>query len=548
MTRPSATTRGTGLVLCALVAAASPVAARAETLEDAIAAAYARNPNLDLQRYRQRSLNESYVQTRSQYGPTLSVTGTARYDNARLRGTEVNENEGQLTLNIRQPLYTGGQLRGQVAAARADVRSGQQTLRQVEAETIQNVIIVYASVLRDEQRVNVSRENVKVLQEQLRANRSRRRQEDVTLTDVAQADARLAAAETQLATLESTLAISRGQYLQVVGHNPGSLEPLPDLPGMPGTSDQAFSLAEANNPALLAAKYAEQSSSATVAAVRGQTRPSVSLNAQGGYVGQLSPFDRRDYQRNLGAAVTVTQPLFASGAISSRIRQAIDLNNADQVAIDQARREAMQAVTVAWSNLAAARVALASGVRQVASAQVAFAGMQREQLFGLRTTIEVLNAEQELQAAQLTLLQNRFQEYVQRGALLASIGRLEARYLAPSVALQDPEEEFRRVRNSGRTPLEPIVQTIDRIGSAGLRRPLSAELTGENTPLPASTPALAPTPGAELTRGALVPITKSPLVPASRLPGGMLPTGVLPPADPTPPSSDPTATPGKAPR
>jgi TolC family type I secretion outer membrane protein len=529
-------------ILATGAALASATAGHAETLQDAIAAAYNRNPTLDQQRFRQRSLNENYVQTRSQYGPTLGISGQATYNNARRAGREAGEDSGDVSLVLRQPLYTGGVLRGQVASARADVLSGQQTLRQVEAETIQNVIIVYASVLRDVERVKVSRENVAVLQEQLRENRARRRVEDVTLTDVAQADARLAAAESQLATLEATLAVSRGQFLQIVGHNPGTLEPLPELPGMPGSSDQAYAMAEESNPALIAAKYAEQASSATVASVRGQTRPSIDLTASAGYSGPVSSLDRDNRQRNLGAGVTVTQPLFTSGAISSRIRQAVHLNNADQVGIDLARRSALQAVTVAWSGLAAARVSLASGVRQVEMAQIAFAGMQREQRFGLRTTIEVLNAEQELQSAQLTLLQNRFQEYVSRGALLAAIGRLEARYLAPEVTLQDPEEEFRRVRNSGRTPLEPIVATLDRIGSAGLRRPISAELTGEDSPIPDTVPALPPTPSEAELRGPLVPITQSPLVPAADFPDRMPATGYLPPRrtipaapqDPTP--------------
>jgi TolC family type I secretion outer membrane protein len=517
----------------AMLLAAGPAAA--ETLQDAIAAAYARYPLLARQRFLQKSLNESYVQTRSEYGPTLSVQGGASYADERsyvdgtLRGRQDGD-AGQATLTLRQPLYTGGRLRGAVAAARADVLEGQQRLRAVEAETIQNVIIVYAGVLRDQQRVNVARENVAVLQSQLRENRARRRVEDVTLTDVAQADARLAAAETQLAGLESTLAISRGQFVQVVGHEPVLLAPLPDLPGMPGTPDQAYAIAETGNPTLAATRFAEQASSANVAFVRGEGKPSVALSLQGGYSGALSAIDTRTYRRNLTAGVTVTQSLFASGAIRSRIRQAQNVNDADQVSIDQARREAFQDVTAAWSQLAAARIGLSSGVRQVTSAQIAFAGMQREQRFGLRTTIEVLNAEQELQNAQLTLLQNRYSEYVARAALLATIGRLEARYVAPDIARYDAEQDFRSVRNRGRTPLEPIAQALDRIGSAGLRRPIDQILVGADKGPPDAVPVLPPTPGAELTRGPLVPITQSPLVPASALPGDHMPaTGYLPP-------------------
>lgn len=515
---------------CGAILLVSARPATAETLQDAIAAAYVRYPLLVRQRFLQKSRNEGYVQARSQYGPNLSVSGDVNYQNSRLSGQSASNDSGAAMLTLRQPLYTGGRLRGEVASARADVLAGQEQLRAIEAETIQNVIIVYAAVLRDQQRVNVGRENVAVLQSQLRENRARRKVEDVTLTDVAQADARLAAAESQLATLESALAISRGEFLQVVGHVPVLLEVLPDLPGMPGTSEQAYVMAEQGNPILAAARYSERASSATVASVRGEGLPTVSMTLQGGYTGPLSALDTGVYRRNLAAGVTVSQSLFASGLVRSRIRQAQNLNDADQVAIDQARREAFQNVTSAWSQLAAARVGLESGVRQVASAQIAFAGMQREQRFGLRATIEVLNAEQELQSAQLTLLQNRYAEYVARAALLATIGRLEARYVAPSIEIYEPEQDFRAVRNRGRTPLEPVAQLIDRIGSAGLRRPLDERLTGADVPKIDRVPALPPTPGPELTRRPLVPITQSPLVPASALPDDHMPAaGYLPP-------------------
>lgn len=516
------------MLSCALALGFAP-AIRAETLEDAVAAAYGRNPVLAEQRFRQKSVNEDYVQTRSQYGPTLSLGVDATYNYSRLRGRESESNAGQALLTARQPLYTGGRLRGALESARADVDASQEQLAQVEAETVQNVIIVYSAVLRDEQRVGVARENVAVLQDQLRENRARRRVEDVTLTDVAQADARLAAAEYQLANLEAALAISRGQYVQVVGHNPLDLQPLPDLSGLPETVDQAFALAETNNHSLAFARYLERASSANVAAVRGAQRPTVSLSAQGGFVGRLSPFDRRDYRTDVTGGLTLTQPLFTSGAVRSRIRQAQDNNDADQVAVDAARRQVLQDVTAAWSQLSAARVALASGLRQVSSAQIAFAGMQQEQRFGLRTTIEVLNAEQELQSAQLTLLQNRYQEYVARGALLVAIGALGARTVAPDINAYDAEAEFARVRNKGMTPLEPIAMAIDRIGSANPKPLPSPVLTGAAQPAPDSVPALPAAPDRALTQGPLVPITQSPLVPASALPDGLPPTGYVPP-------------------
>lgn len=510
-------------------------AAVAETLADAVALAYANNPELNRQRMVQRQRDENYVQARSEYGPTLNAEVTGGYRYRSQAGQSVNDDNNQATLTLSQPIYTFGRLRGQLASARATVTSGQEQLRSTEQNTVRNVVIVYASVLRDQARLDVGRENVAVLRDQLRENQARRRVGDVTLTDVGQADARLAAAESQLATLEATLAVSRGEYLQVIGQNPGTLAPLPDLEGLPETLEQALRAAEDNNPDLSASRYNERASSANAAAVRGAQGPTISANVQGSYFNRLYHFDGREGLKTVTGGLTLTQPLFAAGQIRSRVRSADAANLADQLAIDEQRRTVLQAVTSAWSQLAAARTSLVSGERQVASAQLAFAGMTREQRFGLRTTIDVLNAEQELQAAQLTFLQNRYTEYVSRASLLVAMGAFGARAITTNIDTYDPNDNFRRVRHKGMTPLEPIAMGLDRIGSAAVRRPLSANLTGEFGPTPNAAPALPPTPSDTLMHGELTPMTQSKLVPASERPFDANPNGIQPSTTPLPP-------------
>lgn len=521
--------------------------ARAESLSDALALAYAQNPTLLTQRYTQKTIDENYVQARSQYGPTLSTSAIGQYSSERAFGQTTSTNAGQVQATLSQPLYTSGRLRGQLLAARAQVLGGRETLRSVEQQLIQNVIVVYASVLRDQQRVEVGRQNVEVLEEQLRENRARysevgrgRGAGDVTLTDVGQSDSRLAAAEIQLASLQAALAVSRGQYLQIVGRNPGTLDPLPELADVPRSSDQAFASAERNNPSLLAAKYNEQASSATAASVRGLTGPTVALNVQGTYSNRLFPFSGQLGTKEVVAGVSVTQNLFASGAIRSRIRQADAQDDADQARVEGARRAAIAAVTEAWSDLASTRVALASGRRQVSSAQLAYAGMHREELEGLRSTIETLNAEQELVAAQLNFLQSRYEEYIASAGLLAAVGDLRATSIVTNLDTYDPAAYFDKVRNRGATPLEPIARTIDRIGSANPRRPVAVDLRGAYSPVPDATPVLPPQPAPSDMFGTLVPVTESRLVPASELPGGLLPAPGLSPTPGLPPTPAPT--------
>ncbi len=511
----------------ALFSTAAPSAA--ETLMDAVEAAYARNPTLVAQRYRQKSTNETYVQTRAQYGPTISVNGTASYSYSKLRSQEFDNNEGQLALSVRQPVYSGGRLRGALAEARATVRSSEEVLRRVEGEVIRDVIIVYAAVLRDRQRLEVARENVAALRAQLDERRAKRRVRDVTITDVAQADARLAAGEAQLASSEAQLAISHGEYLRVIGFEPGDLAPLPELPGLPVSIDEAFTVADDENANLTSARYSEEATRANIAEQRGGQRPTATISAQAGKVGQLSPFDRRNYRTDATAQITITQPLFQGGTIRSRIRQAQDQNKTAQAIVDGERRQALQDVVVAWNQLGSSRIAVVSGARQVEAAQIAFAGMQREERFGLRSTIEVLNAEQELAGAQLTLLGNRYQEYVARAALLLAMGRLDARTVNSAIPAKDPEAEFKKVRWLGISPTEPVAMLLDRVGSASPYTKPKPDLRGQTQPKPTGQPAMPAQPDKSYTHQPLVPIAKSELVPSDKLPAIVGDYGTPPP-------------------
>ncbi|WP_340316750.1 TolC family outer membrane protein [Rhizorhabdus argentea] len=509
------------------------VPASAETLMDAVEAAYGNNPTLVAQRYRQKSTNENYVQTRAQYGPTVSLQAAGTYDYEKLyRRPSADGYIGDLTLNVRQPIYSGGRQRGALAQARANVRSSEEGLRRIEGEVIDDVINAYAAVLRDQQRLEVARQNVAVLNQQLEERRAKRRVRDVTVTDVAQADSRLAAGEAQLANLEAQLAVSRGEYLRIVGHEPGELQPLPELPGLPESIDEAFAIAEGENAELTSARFAEEAARANVATQRGGQRPTASITADAGKVrGVLSPFDRHSFRTQVTAQVTITQPLFQGGAIRSRIRQAQDQNNVAQAVVDGTRRQAFQDVVLAWNQLASTRVGVTAGSRQVQAAQIAFAGMEREERYGLRSTIETLNAEQELASAQLGLLSNRYQEYVARASLLLAMGRLDARTVNSAIPARDPEAEFKKVRWRGISPTEPVAMLLDHVGSASPYAKPKPDLRGSKQPKPTGSPAMPATLDKSYTQKPLVPITQSPLVPADQLPSIVGDYGTSPQTD-----------------
>ena len=474
-------------IFCAGAGAACAASARAETLADAIALAYQTNPNLQAQRASQRALDETYVQARSGFRPQLSLQAAAVFDEfrtpgaARQQGIDTNgdgipdvfvpvgksitrTNSGQIGLNLTQPIWTGGRTAAAVSAAEGDILSGRETLRRVESQVMLAVVQAYVDVRRDQEGVRIRKENVNVLQEQLKESRARFDVGEITRTDVAQAESRLAAARALLSSAVAQLGISRASYADIVGQNPGDLQPEPSLAYLlPGNPDDAFMIAEKFNPTLRAQEYAEQASRARVAQARADRMPSVSLRATYGFGGPADPLNTSLYSRELTAEGVVTVPLFTGGLTSSRIRQQVERNNTDRINIETQRRSVLQTVTQAWNQLVAARANIDSTDEAVRAAQIAAEGTRQEQQVGLRTTLDTLNAEQELRNDELTAVAAKHDEYLAAATVLSAMGRLEAKDLIPAVAQYDPKRNFRKLRFSlGYVPWEEPIAIVDR--------------------------------------------------------------------------------------
>ena len=293
----------------ALAAAALASDAGAETLADAIALAYQTNPTLLAQRAAQRVLDESYVQARSGWNPTLSLQGQAYYQNTYGGTGEVlaqtgtgsstgtgagsgvgstgqtmqqtgaggssSQNYGYGAIVATQPLYTGGKVAAEVGAADAAVHAGRQTLRATENNVLQSVVTAYEDVQRDQQILRIRSDSVTILAGQASETAAKFNVGQVTRVDVAQAQAQLAQAQSLLSGARAGLQISRAEYVAAVGQSPGELADPPPLPGIPATVDQAFDAANAQSPSLLQAQLSEQASRARIASARANFRPTV---------------------------------------------------------------------------------------------------------------------------------------------------------------------------------------------------------------------------------------------------------------------------------
>lgn len=452
------------------------VPVHAETLADALTLAYQTNPTLQGQRASQRALDESVVQARTGYRPSVSLSADASWADTEVFDGDADTRTSRTSsagLSVSQSLYTGGRVSSQISAAQADVLSGREGLRSVEASILQQVVTAYVDVRRDQERLRISNENVAVLQRQLDEARARFEVGEITRTDVAQAEARLAAAKAAQSSSQAQLAISRATYAAVVGQNPTDLAAEPSLDTvLPKTVEEAFAAAEEANPQILAAEYAERASAARVATARAARRPEVSASAGIGYnggggnaiTGYSGQFE--DYQQSVSGGVTVRMPIFTGGLTSSQIRAAQERNNADRLGIEEARRDVLRVVSSAWNGLVGARANMVSNEEQVRATRIAFEGVRQEAQVGLRTTLDVLNAEQELRNAELALVTARRDEYVAAANLLSAMGRMESKYLTPDVAQYDATANAKKVGVSfGWVPWEPVIAVVDKVGA-----------------------------------------------------------------------------------
>ena len=499
-------------VCAGLLGAAFP--ASAETLADALALAYQNNPTLQAQRAAQRALDENYVQARTGWRPTLNFSGAWSYSETATPGVVAaalgsfdrngdgivdgaGRQDAAITrggLTFTQPLWTGGRVAAAVNAAHADVLAGRENLRRTEAQVMASVITAYADTRRDQEALRIRQENVNVLTRQLQESQARFDVGEVTRTDVAQSQARLSQAQALYQQAVAQLAITRATYATLVGQNPGELAPEPSLAYLlPTDPDEAYKIAEEHNPQLRAQQFTERASRARVAGARADRMPTVGAQATLDFRNQVREevWERDFYTRGSSLGVQVTVPLFSGGLTSSRIRQAVERNNADRITVEGVRRNVLQGVTQFWSQLIAARANISSAEEQVRAARIAAEGTRQEQQVGLRTTIDVLNAEQELRQAELNQVTSRRDEYVAAANVLATMGRLEGRNLVPSVPQYDAAKNFRKLRITwGWVPWEEAVGIVDSVAT-----PWPAKAPVEKPDETPIAPGLQPAPG-----------------------------------------------------
>lgn len=446
-----------GLTVTLLAAGLSvaPESLRAETLIEALSAAYRYSPRIDAERARLRASDEDVARAMSGYRPTITGSADTSYQKqtttARgVSGTSVTNPHGY-SIDFTQPIFTGFQTRNAVNESEANVRAARETLRTTEQAVLLDAVTAFMDVLRDQAIVRINERNVRVLTNELNATQQRFSVGEVTKTDTAQARARRAGAVSALDLARANLKTSRANFKQVIGHPPNRLvTPAGYARGLPSSIGEAISIARQESPSVVFALYREQAASYTVARIRGELLPSVQLEAShadrfelggGGGFGS-GTFDTET------TTVTgrLTVPFYQGGAVHARVRQAKHTHLSFIQEIEQARVTAEAAVVAAWSQLSAARAQLESDRTQVESNRIALAGVREEERVGQRDLLDVLNAEQEFLNSQVQLETTKRNLVVNSYSLLQAIGRLDVLTLGAANTVYDPEAHYHEVR------------------------------------------------------------------------------------------------------
>ncbi|MEM8791090.1 MAG: TolC family outer membrane protein [Pseudomonadota bacterium] len=421
---------------------AMPTSGGAESFADALAEAYLTSPELANQRANINIAAESAVQARA--GGRVIVEGTASLEVASSTLDEFTM-PSALNLNVIQPIYTGGQVANSTSAAERRITSSEALLDDIEQDILFNAAVAYLNVKRQEALLGTARNNVRVLSEQLEAATERFEVGEVTRTDVEQARARLAASRSNLAATIGALENVRDDFRRAVGRAPGELDPAPPLPDLPNSEDEAIVIGFQNDPELLAARLEREASGFDVKAAIGALLPQLSLQ---GTVSQSTIFDDELGESRQGSVgLFLTIPFYTGGTNYSLVRQAQADVEADDANITTELRNIRENVGDAWADLEVARAQIRAGRLEVRAAELAFEGVREEAKVGARTTLDVLDAEQETLEARDSLINAQFDEQVSAYLLLLAMGLMTVDHLGLDVGdPYDANAYYDRVR------------------------------------------------------------------------------------------------------
>ena len=435
----------------------SSTAAVSDTLSDALIWAYQSSPTLEINRANLRSADEGVAQARAAKRPQLDASANISLNQATGAARNITDvYRAQLDASLL--LYDGGATNAAIQSANANVQAARASLVGIEQGVLINAVAAYVDVRRDQKFVSLAENNVKVINQQVEAARDRFEVGEVTRTDVSQANARLASARSNLAANRGAYQRSIESYIVAVGRKPNRLAPLPAIPKLPATLSEAQAIAKREHPSIKAGQSAQMAAEFDLVRAKAAKKPRLSLGANVTYSKNAGIYGQDQTSGALSLSGRV--PLYDGGANNSLIRQAHAVLDRRKAELQDSGRIVEQDTAIAWANLDVARASIRSSRQQIRAARIAFEGIQEEAKLGARTTLDVLDAEQEVLNAESGLVAAQRDEYLAAYNLIASMGLLTTKYLNLGIEEYDPNVYYQSVNKK---PLSAEGEALNRI-------------------------------------------------------------------------------------
>lgn len=437
-------------------------ALRAETLADAMISAYRNSNLLEQNRATLRAADENVAQAVSALRPVIEWTaqyGWSKNDTNVTTAsgvpidTTVEGTSASTALSATMTLFDFGRNRLTISSQKEAVLATRESLRSIEQQVLLATVQAYSDVKSAQEQVSINQNSVRVLQEELNATNDRFEVGEVTRTDVSLAESQRAAARAALVSAQGSLQTAREDYKAATGHYPVDLAPLPAAPNLPRSRDEASSTAQRNHPTIKSLQHSVLVSELGIQSAQAEKRPRITgslsvSNDKGGYVGQ-------------SAGINMTQQLYTGGKLDSGYRQAVANRDETRAQLRQASVEVTQAVLQSYALIDVYKAQISAYGEQIRAAQVAYDGVREEATLGARTTLDVLDAEQDLLDARAARIDSQAQLQVAYYQLLSNMGLLTVENLKLGIPTYDPAAYYNAVQNAPLTSVQG--DSLDRV-------------------------------------------------------------------------------------
>lgn len=423
-------------------------AARAETLADALSAAYRNSNLLEQNEAVLRAADEGVAQAVAALRPVVQWAAQANWGRAGSDSALFSQRDTSLqtslSLSATMTLIDFGRNRLGIEIAEQSVKAARQSLIGVEQNVLLTAVQAYVDVSLQASIVVLRESNVRLITQELRATSDRFEVGEVTRTDVALAEAALAQARSGLAAAQGQFNIAREAYKAATGKYPGSLAGLPLLPATASSLEAARDVALRTHPNIVQAQNLVKVADLQVALAQAQMSPTItgSASLNEGSATDAGGVDSQSLQ------LSFNQTISSGGALASGVRRAMAQKDQQRAGLNQSVVLIDQAVGQAWASIAVSRASIEAGDQQTIAAQAAFDGVREEAALGARTTLDVLDAEQDLLDARAGRLEAEANLYVGVYQLLSAMGLLTADHLKLGVPTYDVDSYYRAVRNA----------------------------------------------------------------------------------------------------